>query len=237
MIKFFRHIRKSLLMENKTSKYFKYALGEIILVVIGILIALQINNWNQQRQNQQKEQSILRQIHKDFRSNKIQLDSIKLNNQEAIDGCNRIIALMPFQKKKFEFDTIAKYSSKVFSIKTFNPSNGSVEALINSSTFDVISNDTLRNLLVSWKDVYNDYTEEEQYARDLQIWEILPFLRKNFDFNDINNEHNFKIMDKIEFQNLWFDKKNSIIEVIEAIKDERVELYIDEILRLTKAHI
>ena len=58
MIKFFRHIRKSLLMENKTSpndsggrvgKYFKYALGEIILVVIGILIALQINNWNQDR--------------------------------------------------------------------------------------------------------------------------------------------------------------------------------------------
>ena len=44
MIKFFRNIRKNLLMENKTSKYFKYAIGEIILVVIGILIALQINN-------------------------------------------------------------------------------------------------------------------------------------------------------------------------------------------------
>ena len=46
MIKFFRQIRQSLIMENKTSKYFKYAIGEIILVVIGILIALQINNWN-----------------------------------------------------------------------------------------------------------------------------------------------------------------------------------------------
>ena len=49
MIKFFRHIRKNLLMENKTSKYFKYAIGEIVLVVIGILIALQINNWNDRR--------------------------------------------------------------------------------------------------------------------------------------------------------------------------------------------
>ena len=49
MIKFFRHIRKSLLMENKTTKYFKYAIGEIVLVVIGILIALQINNWNEHR--------------------------------------------------------------------------------------------------------------------------------------------------------------------------------------------
>ena len=49
MIKFFRKIRQNLLMENKTGQYFKYAIGEIVLVVIGILIALQINNWNDNR--------------------------------------------------------------------------------------------------------------------------------------------------------------------------------------------
>ncbi len=49
MIKFFRKIRQNLLMENKTGQYLKYALGEIILVVIGILIALSINNWNEHR--------------------------------------------------------------------------------------------------------------------------------------------------------------------------------------------
>ena len=49
MIKFFRHIRQDLMSKNKTSKYLKYAIGEILLVVIGILIALQINNWNQNR--------------------------------------------------------------------------------------------------------------------------------------------------------------------------------------------
>ena len=52
MIKFFRRIRKNLISEGKTGKYFKYAIGEIILVVIGILIALQINNWNENRKNQ-----------------------------------------------------------------------------------------------------------------------------------------------------------------------------------------
>lgn len=51
MIKFFRKIRYSLMSENKTGKYFKYAIGEIVLVVIGILIALQINNWNESRKN------------------------------------------------------------------------------------------------------------------------------------------------------------------------------------------
>ena len=54
MIKFFRNIRKSLLNEGKTSKYLKYAIGEIVLVVIGILIALQINNWNEHRKGLNK---------------------------------------------------------------------------------------------------------------------------------------------------------------------------------------
>ena len=236
MIKFFRKIRHNLMEQNKTGRYFKYAIGEIVLVVIGILIALQINNWNEQRKNRQKETVILKQIHRDFKSNKVQLDSIKINNQEAVYSCNQIIALMPFQKKKSEFDTIGKYLEKVFSVKTFNPSNGSIEALINSSTFDVIRNDTLRNLLVSWKDVYKDYTEEEQYARDLQIWELLPFIRKNIYLFDAYCDHNFNVMGTPEFQNMWFDKRQSVQEVLDAIRDERVEHYINEIIRLTKDH-
>ena len=59
MIKFFRNIRKSLITEGKTSKYLKYAIGEIVLVVIGILIALQINNWNESRKDRVKEKEIL----------------------------------------------------------------------------------------------------------------------------------------------------------------------------------
>jgi hypothetical protein len=58
MIKFFRKIRQNLLMENKTGKYFKYAIGEIILVVIGILIALQINNWNENQKKQKQLDAI-----------------------------------------------------------------------------------------------------------------------------------------------------------------------------------
>jgi len=54
MIKLFRNIRQNLLNEGKTSKYFKYAIGEIVLVVIGILIALSINNWNE-KQKQKKQ--------------------------------------------------------------------------------------------------------------------------------------------------------------------------------------
>jgi hypothetical protein len=62
MIKFFRKIRYELMGENKTGKYFKYAIGEIVLVVIGILIALQINNWNENRKTDIITQSYYAQI-------------------------------------------------------------------------------------------------------------------------------------------------------------------------------
>jgi len=62
MIKFFRNIRKAMIKENKASKYLLYAIGEIVLVVIGILIALQINNWNETKKKHQTEINILSEI-------------------------------------------------------------------------------------------------------------------------------------------------------------------------------
>ena len=66
MIKFFRKIRYNLMEQNKTGKYLKYAIGEIVLVMIGILLALQVNHWNNQRLDAKKEQLILKNLKSDF---------------------------------------------------------------------------------------------------------------------------------------------------------------------------
>lgn len=92
MIKLFRNIRLSLLKEGKTSKYFKYAIGEIVLVVIGILIALQINNWNQNRQQRAQLNTILKSVREDLKTD----------------------TLMASQVIRF-YDTINKYSKKLIS--------------------------------------------------------------------------------------------------------------------------
>lgn len=69
MIKFFRKIRYDLMEKNKTGKYLKYAIGEIILVVIGILIALQINNWSNDIQNRDTENEYLLSLQTEFKTN------------------------------------------------------------------------------------------------------------------------------------------------------------------------
>ncbi|WP_407556388.1 DUF6090 family protein [Winogradskyella sp. 4-2091] len=74
MIKFFRKIRYNLMETGRTSKYFRYAIGEIVLVVIGILIALQINNWNENRKNTQYEQNYLQRILSDLNKDQKELE-------------------------------------------------------------------------------------------------------------------------------------------------------------------
>ena len=66
MIKFFRKIRYNLMSENKTGKYLKYAIGEIVLVVIGILITLQINNWNEINKEIEHEKVYLKNLKEDL---------------------------------------------------------------------------------------------------------------------------------------------------------------------------
>ena len=85
MIKFFRKIRQQLLVENKTGKYFKYAIGEIVLVVIGILIALQINTWNEEREDKIKEKVILEDLLENIERNIVILDT----GVEQLENLNR----------------------------------------------------------------------------------------------------------------------------------------------------
>ena len=106
MIKFFRHIRRKLLEQNQMGKYFKYAIGEIILVVIGILIALQINNWNEKRKDEAKLQTILLKIKEDLKG-----DLLVVNNN-----------LYTLKRK----DSIAHYIfNKTIDQKTFSEIGGS----------------------------------------------------------------------------------------------------------------
>ena len=85
MIKYFRKIRENLLSKGKTAKYFKYAIGEIILVVIGILIALQINNWNEVRKQKNKEIALLQELKNNLNDTKSAIDTSLTWNKKNLE--------------------------------------------------------------------------------------------------------------------------------------------------------
>lgn len=93
MIKFFRNVRHTLINEGKTSKYLKYAIGEIILVVIGILIALSINNWNEQRKNNIEEKAILESLDENFVSAKRQSEALISDEDQLKKSLIHILGL------------------------------------------------------------------------------------------------------------------------------------------------
>lgn len=91
MLKIFRRIRRNLIDQGRLNRYLLYAIGEIVLVVIGILIALQINNWNEERKSLKKEQIILQDLYKDLESNTAILQQDIINTQEVIRNIEFIL--------------------------------------------------------------------------------------------------------------------------------------------------
>ena len=244
MINFFRHIRQKMLREKGFSQYLFYAIGEIILVVIGILIAIQVNNHYEKKKERAKERAFLKEINLDFKSNKEQLDSIVAFNKVSFHAATRLQEIIksfdPNNPKVTEAnahfaDSIGHYNRLVWRNKSFNPKNGTVEALLNSSSFDLIINDTLRRNLISWKDVLADYLEEEEYGSNFLFYEYAPWVRTHFDPDSDDDPNNTKALFSKEHRNFIYKRAGDLNNNITAVREEGILRMINEIIRLTQA--
>ena len=167
MIKFFRHIRKSLLMENKTGKYFKYAIGEIFLVVIGILIALQINNWNENRIAQNNEKIILLKLIDD-----LETDSIRIKSQH-----NRIISISELHRNLYLIGKGKLPSGSLQNTEFLRAGTIFDSALRNDPQLtNKISNSTIRDQLVFYLDRLRFIESEIDNYKNLLENRVRPYL-------------------------------------------------------------
>ena len=149
-------------MENKTGKYFKYAIGEIILVVIGILIALSINNWNGNRKNIAKKGMQLKALQIEFTSNLTQLNEVLYYDDLVMSTTKKLLQVNPENSIEISSDSLRywlQYSSYRW---TFNPINGALRSAISSGEIHLIKSDSLVDLLFGWQDVVADAREEEE---------------------------------------------------------------------------
>ncbi|WP_339629928.1 DUF6090 family protein [uncultured Maribacter sp.] len=148
MIKFFRKIRQKLLTENNFSKYLLYAIGEIMLVVIGIVIALQLNNLNENNKNDIFENEILSQIQENLKSDRLVLKKVELNFRKAISSSNKILNAVESQKTE---DSIKIWLAEIIQFDRFQPLTNAYEVL-KSNGLDRISNKQLRFLIGKYYD-------------------------------------------------------------------------------------
>ena len=232
MIKFFRKIRQNLLTENKTGKYFKYAIGEIVLVMIGILLALQVSNWNQERKDRISERKLLDNIHRDFIQNKVSFDSLKAINYRGLNALKKMVALFPLNSDTLKHAAYNKYSKDIKLI-TYNPYSSSVESAVNSNALQLIQDENLQKYLVSWKDVLLDYQEDEKAYIDYVI-DFSAYLRDVQDLTGKDTVMNMASRNTIKYQNMVIARRNFLQNLINTIEEEPIENHINEIIRLTQ---
>jgi hypothetical protein len=233
----FHRIKKKLIKNNKVKNYIKYACGEIILVMLGILLALQVNTWNENRKNSEKEQVILGELNKDFTLNLSKFQEVK-KLQYSTYKCGSIVFRNINKLDILESrDSVYKYVTGMFGGYTYYPSNGVVESLISTGDIRYIKNDTLKKYLVSWADVLTDYSE--RVAIDIDFWsnQIEPYLIKNGDFYNLSSDKNKALVLDTIFINMLVRKQHYNSNVVSAIENkEGIEFYMKEITRLSKVN-
>ena len=185
MIKFFRKIRQNLLMENKTGKYFKYAVGEIVLVVIGILIALSINTWNENRKDDIREQAILKSLKVNLNEN---LNLLNLANSATTNAYNASLNLHGLIKPKItnvnskQIDSII---SVMFDYFTYDPNSGTINEIINSGQLSIIKSEELRSQISNWSGLVEDTQRDGDIANKHSFDNMVMYLSKHGNISNL----------------------------------------------------
>ncbi len=187
MIKFFRKIRYDLMEKNKTGKYLKYAIGEIVLVVIGILIALQINNWNENRKERGIETVILTDIRKDLVQTKDDLTNNIKAHKNQVKIYNELIKNLE-ETQVYNDSLASKFSQLIYWTSPYL-TLATYENLKLDKGIEIISNDSLKNQIINlhektFKTFIGDI-EREEWINTETI--SRPTLMKYFYFIDGKN--------------------------------------------------
>ncbi|MFH6769752.1 DUF6090 family protein [Gaetbulibacter aquiaggeris] len=227
MIKLFRNIRQNLIMENKTTNYLKYAIGEIILVIIGILIALSINNWNEHRKLKIEEHNSLIDLRSEIVSNIEALTKTIVSHQKSYDVAKKLKDLF---NDREAFDNmpdsifLTNYLQMVNNA-TFDPKLGILKSLISSGKINTLSNKELLYSISSLEDEITDALEDQvkideqmpDYVRSIYVNSgvIIDGKFQGLDIKSRYEKPEFRIM-VLMLYNTW--RPNGLLEEQELLE-------------------
>jgi type II secretory pathway pseudopilin PulG len=207
MLRFFRQIRQRLLTDNKFSKYLLYAIGEIVLVVIGILIAISIDNWNQERILKREEQVALQNLKQDFQYNREALQKNIAITQKTIESNLQVLNYTGSKPKPGTEEAFNVLINDVTVTSEFFPKNSFLDDLMNSGRLQIIRSAGLREKLSSWKPAFEHIKEEERQTKSYSD-PLLNFIIKNGSWLNADEVATTQAIAKYNFPKSGFEVDN-----------------------------
>ncbi len=210
-MKIFRNVRQKLAAENKVMAYLRYAIGEIVLVVIGILIALQVNNWNERRKDSKFEDEILTLIDQNLEQDSVSLSSELSNAKLAIHLTDRLLEQV---KLKNYNDSLNYWMGKIICFERFRSQSSAYE-MLKAKGLENISDKILQMALISYYDeslyrVYQSMNDVElSFNKD---W--TPLIKEDF------TDFSWTIYCQPSYPRDFFNKP-STITLFKLFKDNR----------------
>lgn len=200
MIKFFRRIRQRLVVENRFSKYLLYAIGEIVLVVIGILIALQINTWNESRKQATTETEFITSLQNDLQQDKAFIQLILEFTEPRIDVYKILNSDLQnlYRDDRSSLDSIFKIYFK--SQRTFYPISGSYESAISGNQITVFRNKELvQKVIKLYNSTYDRLIDNGQILDERWAFlsEKYSYERRTGHFRDMKPEQLTEFLDDL----------------------------------------
>lgn len=203
MPKIFKSIRFKYIFQNKIKKYVFYAIGEIILVVIGILIALKINNWNTQKVKKQEEIEIYKNIKDQISQNLEEIKVVKNKNEfygNQYEFANHLISSKNFKNA----DTLAIMAMNLSKYSDFNGNGNVFETLVNSGDFKLIENTEIQNKLQKLQSTYSYMNKLEDIHWEIIMKELSPELRGVINYSNLQIVKPDKLY-SVELQNIFIE--------------------------------
>jgi hypothetical protein len=186
MIKFFRKIRQKLLMENKTGKYLKYAIGEIILVVIGILIALSINNWNTARIQQQESFELSTRLYKENEGNIAALKTVIARHDSVIHANLKLLQLMGEDYTSVDAQVLDSLMADGITDDAFYDNSSVLTEAISSGKLAFLKSNTLKDKLYAIPPLLSRVQSEEKSIKEEMVNYLSPIIRKSYSLRQMD---------------------------------------------------
>jgi hypothetical protein len=175
-MKIFRNIRKQLAAENKVPAYLRYAIGEILLVVIGILIALQVNNWNEQRKLNNERKELVKSLISDFKETREIIAAKEAENAQSIKRVSRFLSLSYTNNDNVSVDSLRYYLSGAFTYPFFVPTLTSYEQAVATGKIGLIKDKVFLKDISEFFTAYNFYNQQKDISGRMfymgSIWEV-----------------------------------------------------------------